>query len=133
MTLHQVDTGTVIIRRHETSASAFFILSGRAFAGWDDNGNTKVLEILHAGDFFGEIAALTGAIRTANVITDQPSTLVKVPAQTLREMSADPQLNRIFMTRMTERMVRMNMIDVSRLGHVDQQVLHDLRTNDPNG
>lgn len=131
MTLHQVDAGTVIIRRNETSDSAYFILSGQAFAGWDDNGNTKVLETLHAGDFFGEIAALTGAIRTANVITDQPSTLIKVPAQTLREMSADPQLNRIFMTRMTERMVRMNMIDISRLGHLDQQVLHDLRTSEP--
>jgi len=131
MTLHQVEAGTVVIRRNETSDSAFFILLGQAFAGWDDNGNTKVLEVLHAGDFFGEIAALTGAIRTANVIADQESTLIRVPAQTLREMSADPQLNRIFMTRMTERMVRMNMIDISRLGHLDQQVLHDLRTNEP--
>lgn len=129
MTLHQVDAGTVVIRRHETSDSAFFILSGQAVAGWDENGNTKVLETLHAGDFFGEIAALTGSVRTANVITDQESTLIKVPAQTLREMSADPQLNRIFLTRMTERMIRMNMVDISRMGHLDQQVLHDLRTN----
>lgn len=132
MTLHEVAAGTVIIRRSETSDSAYFILSGHAFAGWDDNGNTKVLEILQTGDFFGEIAALTGAIRTANVITDQASTLVRVPSQTLREMSTDPQLNRIFMTRMTERMVRMNMIDTSRLGHLDQQVLHDLRTSETN-
>lgn len=131
MTAHQVEAGTVIIRRNETSDSAFFILSGQAFAGWDDNGNTKVLETLHTGDFFGEIAALTGAIRTANVITDQASTLVRAPSQTLREMSADPQLNRIFMTHVAERMARMNMIDISRLGHLDQQVLHDLRANEP--
>ncbi|HET8707180.1 MAG TPA: cyclic nucleotide-binding domain-containing protein, partial [Pseudomonadales bacterium] len=128
MTFHEVGEGTTIIRRNETSDSAFFILSGQAFAGWDDQGSTKLLETLRAGDFFGEIAALTGAIRTANVITAEPCTLVRVPAPTLREMASDPQLNRIFVTRMTERMIRMNMIDVARLGHFDQKVLHELRT-----
>ena len=87
-----------------------------------------MLETLRPGDFFGEIAALTGALRTANVITDQPTMLVRVTAQLLREMSADPQLNRILVTRMTERMIRMNMIDMARPSHYDQKDLHDLRT-----
>lgn len=131
MRLHEVEAGTVVIRRYQTSDSAYFILSGQAFAGWDENGTTRVLETLREGDFFGEIAALTGAQRTANVITDQPSNLVQVNAQTLREMSADPQLNRIFVSRMTERMVRMNMIDISRMGHFDQDALRDLRSSSP--
>jgi MFS transporter, DHA3 family, macrolide efflux protein len=129
MTLHEVEEGTCIIRRYETSDAAYFILDGQAVAGWDDDGTTKVLESLHTGDFFGEIASLTGVPRTANVISEQPTTLIRVPANALREMSADPQLNRIFMTRMTERMIRMNMIDIPRLGNFDQQALLELRTS----
>lgn len=130
MTLHEIEEGTCIVRRYETSDAAYFILEGKAVAGWDDDGTTKVLELLSKGDFFGEIAALTGVPRTANVISEEATTLIRVPATTLREMSADPQLNRIFMTRMTERMIRMNMIDVARLGHFDQQALRALRTPD---
>ena len=131
MTLHEVEEGTCIIRRYETSDAAYFILEGQAVAGWDDDGITKVLEVLRTGDFFGEIAALTGVPRTANVISEQPTALIRVPANILREMSADLQLNRIFMTRMTERMIRMNMIDVARLGRYDQQALLELRTETP--
>ncbi|HLF87425.1 MAG TPA: MFS transporter [Anaerolineales bacterium] len=131
MTLHEVEEGTCIIRRYETSDAAYFILEGQAVAGWDDDGITKVLEVLRTGDFFGEIAALTGVPRTANVISEQPTALIRVPANILREMSSDLQLNRIFMTRMTERMIRMNMIDVARLGRYDQQALLELRTETP--
>jgi CRP-like cAMP-binding protein len=131
MTLHDVPEATCVIRRNEKSDAAYFILDGQAVAGWDENGATRVLEVLNPGDFFGEISALTGAPRTANVITEKPSVLVRVPAQILREMSAEPQLNRLFLTRMTERMVRMNMIDTSRLSRMDQEALRDLRTPDP--
>ena len=37
-----------------------------------------------AGDFFGEIAALTGSLRTADVVADVDTTLLEVPAEALR-------------------------------------------------
>jgi CRP-like cAMP-binding protein len=128
MTLHEVKAGTVIIRRNEKSDSAFFVLEGQAFAGWDDGRSVKVLEVLRPGDFFGEIAALTGALRGADVIVDQPTILIRISGQTLRELSTDPQFNRILFTRMTERMMRTDMIDVTQLGQFYQQALLDLRT-----
>ena len=63
--------GEVIIRHGEISDAAYFIIDGRAIAGRKEGDNEQVLEVLNAGDFFGEIAALTGIPRTANIIVEQ--------------------------------------------------------------
>ena len=123
--------GAIVVRKGEVSDAAYFILSGRAVAGYAEAGSYQLLEVLNPGDFFGEIAALTGMPRTANVITEEPSTLLQVPAEALRQMTGNPQLNRLFLSKMTERMVRMNMIDLPRLAGYDQQALRELRTPEP--
>ena len=46
-------------------------------------------------------------------------------------MMDDPQINRIFLSKMTERMVRMNMIDLPRFAGIDQEALRELRTPEP--
>jgi CRP-like cAMP-binding protein len=119
--------GAVVVRRGEASDAAYFILSGRAVAGLAEDGEYRLLEVLNPGDFFGEIAALTGAPRTANVITEEPTTLLHVPAPALREMMSDPNLHRLFVSKMTERMVRVKMLDMPRVGGLDQQALQELR------
>jgi CRP-like cAMP-binding protein len=124
-------SGTTIIRVGEKSDNAYFILKGKVLAGIEEGGQYRLLEVLNAGDFFGEIAALTGVPRTADVIVDEPTTLLEVPASTLRWMNSDPQINRIFLNKMTERMVRMNMLDLPRFGGLDQDSLRELRTLNP--
>jgi MFS family permease len=120
--------GTIVVRKGEASDAAYFILNGRAIAGVAEEGEYRLLEVLNPGDFFGEIAALTGVPRTANVITEEPTTLLHVPAPALRQMMGDQRLNRLFLSKMTERMARMNMLDMPRVGGLDQQALHELRT-----
>jgi hypothetical protein len=46
-------------------------------------------------------------------------------------MSANPELNRVFMNKMMERMGRMNMIDLPRYGGHDQTILREPRTPEP--
>ncbi|HEY3228354.1 MAG TPA: hypothetical protein VGJ87_03985 [Roseiflexaceae bacterium] len=46
----------------------------------------------------------------------------------LRKMVADPQLNRMFASKLTERMVRMNMVELPRFAGLDQETLRELRT-----
>jgi MFS family permease len=121
-------SGGVIIHKGETSDAAYFVIEGRAVAGWDEEGGYRPLETLNPGDFFGEIAAMTGAIRTANVVAEEPTTVLQVPASALRQMARHPELNRVFVSKMTERMVRMNMIEAPRTGGNDQAVLRELRT-----
>ena len=53
---------------------------------------------------------------------------MRVTAATLREMSSVPELNRVFMTKMTERMVRMDMIEMPKMLTLDQSLLRELRT-----
>ena len=123
--------GTVILRKGETSDAAYFIVEGRVVAGWDEEGGYRPLETLNAGDFFGEIAALTGMPRTANVMAEQDTKVLHVPAAALRQMTGHPQLNRLFLSKMTERMARMNMLDLPRFAGWDQQALRELRTPAP--
>ncbi len=120
--------GAAIVRQGETSDAAYVVLEGGTVAGRDDHGSERILEVHAPGDFFGEIAALTGMPRTANVVTNQPSTLLQVPAVTLREMSRHPELNRLFLSKLTERMLRMDLIETPKLNVLDPQVLRDLRT-----
>ncbi len=123
----EADGGTIVVRKGEASDAAYFILSGRAVAGFAEAGSYRLLEVLNPGDFFGEIAALTGVPRTANVITEEPTTLLHVPAPALRQMMGEPTLHRLFVSKMTERMVRMNMLDMPRVSGLDQQALQELR------
>ena len=129
--VYDMDAGTAIMRHGDKSDAAYFVLAGRAVAGRDEDGTYRSLEVLHAGDFFGEIAALSGVPRTADVIADQPTTLLQLPAATLRQMMNDPHMHRLFLSQMTTRMVRMSMIDLPRFAGVDQQSLRELRTPEP--
>ena len=122
--------GTTILRKGETSNNAYFILEGQAAAGRVEGDQYRLLEVLNAGDFFGEIAALTGAPRTANVVAEIPSTLLQLPSSALRKLMADPQTNRVFMSKMMERMLRMNMVDLPRYVGLDQNSLRELRTDE---
>ncbi len=124
----EAPAGHVVVRTGDPSDAGYFIVSGRAAAGRDEQGGYRVLEVLNAGDFFGEIAALTGVPRTAQVVALEDSKLIQVPAAALRRMSAKPELNRLFLSKMTERMLRMDMVDMPRFGGLGSETMRELRT-----
>ena len=106
-----VEPGTAIVRQGEQTNMAYFLLSGRTVATRSaDGGPDKILDFHNPGDFFGEIAALTNLPRTANVLADQQTAVLQVPAPVLRTMSLDPRINRVLLTRMNERMSLLNLI-----------------------
>jgi CRP-like cAMP-binding protein len=125
----EAPAGTAILRYGDEGDAAFFILSGRTVAGiTTEEGGHRSLSTMQAGDFFGEIAALTGAKRTANVVAEEDSLLLQVPAQTLRGMMSTPALSQLFLSKMTERLNRTNITDLPRFAGYDQQDLKELRT-----
>ncbi len=123
----EVPCGSSIIKHGEGGDAAYFILSGRAVAGIaTDGGNYRSLSSMNAGDFFGEIAALTGTARTADVVAEKDSSLIQVPSQTMRSLMSNPALSALFLSKMTERLNRTSIKELPRFSSVDQQDAREL-------
>ncbi len=127
-----VAKGTAIVRKEEVGDTAYFVTAGQAVAGLAQlDSDYCPLDFLLPGDFFGEIAALTGAPRTADVVADENMTVMQVPAATLRGLMANPKVSGLILGTMNERLIRLSSVELPRLAGLDQADLRDLRTNEP--
>src|SRR5574341_635354 len=125
----EAPAGTTILQHGEKGDAAYFILNGKVVAGiTGEEGNYRSLENMISGDFFGEIAALTGTARTADVVAVDTTTLMRIPAQALRDLMSNPVLGALFLAKMTERLNRFSINELPRFAGYDQQVMRDLRT-----
>jgi len=123
-----VTAGTPVVREGETGDAAYFILSGRAVAGVPlPDGSYRSLSSMGPGEFFGEIAALTGSRRTANVVAEEDTQIVEVPAETLRQIMGVPEISQLILGKLTERLAQTTTSDLPRLAGFDQADLRDLR------
>jgi CRP-like cAMP-binding protein/sugar phosphate permease len=123
---------TTVVKQGDAGDAAFFIIDGQLVAGTPaDDGSYRSLATMGPGDFFGEIAALTGSRRTANVVAAEPTTLLEVPSANLRAVMDVPSLSSLFLSAMTERLTRTQGADRPRLSANDQEALRDLRTPRP--
>ena len=130
-TIREIPSGTQIVEHGDIASSAYFILDGSAAAGIQTGDGYRGLSTMGAGDFFGEIAALTGSPRTADVIADSDATLLEVPAEALRATMVVPEIQKLIHTTITTRLLRTESADLPRLAGVDQASLRDLRTPRP--
>jgi CRP-like cAMP-binding protein/sugar phosphate permease len=132
-TVREVPAGTTIVSQGDAGDSAFFVLEGSVVAGTPDaEGGYRSLSTMGEGDFFGEIAALTGSRRTANVVAAEPSLLLEVPAPSLRAVMDVPALSALFLSTLNERLTRSQAVaDRPRLAGNDQETLRELRTPRP--
>jgi CRP-like cAMP-binding protein/sugar phosphate permease len=130
-TIRDVPEGTRIVGHGETASNAYFVLEGSATAGVPEEGGYRGLSTMGPGDFFGEIAALTGSARTADVVADTDSVLLEVPADALRATMTIPEIQRLVFSTLTSRLLRTESADLPRLAGVDQDDLRDLRTPRP--
>ena len=126
--VHDAPAGTTIVRFGDKSDAAYIVMRGQAVAGVDEGGETRWLETMGPGDFFGEIAALSGQPRTANVIAREPTTLFAIPARTLRRLMEYPAVSQPVRLKFYERLTRTNLNDLPRFAGMDQATLRELRT-----
>lgn len=127
----QAPAGSTVVKMGDKSDSAFFILQGKTVAGIKEGENTRWLETMGEGDFFGEIAALAGVPRTADVIAQEPTTLLQIPAQSLRHLMAHEAISQNVRTKFYERLARTNLSELPRFAGFDQVLLKELRAEAP--
>ncbi len=126
--VYNAPAGTTIVRVGEKSDAAYIVMAGDTVAGLEEGGETRWLETMGPGDFFGEIAALSGQPRTANVIARTDTTLLEIPAPTLHQLMENPTLSQIVRLKFYERLSRTNLKDLPRFAGMDQVTLRELRT-----
>jgi MFS family permease len=126
----EAPAGTLVTYRGEASDAAYFILKGSAGVGYLNNeGEYFIARYLHEGEFFGEIAALMGTVRSANVITEEASEFLIIPSRVMQRLaSQDKGLRQVFYSTMAE---RLSKIELPFGKNLDQQLLRELRTNQP--
>ncbi len=78
--------GELIIKEGEYSDSMYLIKSGEVEVFIEKDGKKKLLATLTEGEFFGEIAVLTGQKRTANVIAKTDVELLELTKKDIDEI-----------------------------------------------
>jgi MFS family permease len=131
----RAEPGEAILKVGDPGDSAYFVMGGKAIAGIPDQGTYRALSSMGPGDFFGEIAALTGRPRTANVVADQETDLIEVPSASLKELLEIPELNTLINSKLEERLGRTSTssTDLVRVTRPNQTDLKDLRKRRPKG
>ncbi len=85
---HRHVSGQLIIREGDPGHSFFIIVEGRVRV-YKSGGDGKEITLAHLGEgaFFGEMALLSGAPRTANVVAEEDTEILEVTDIVLRDLS----------------------------------------------
>jgi CRP/FNR family cyclic AMP-dependent transcriptional regulator len=85
----RLSVGTTVFRQGDPGGSMYVIRSGKVRVLKESHGRQRVVMTLGPGDFFGEMAVVTGRPRSATAEVIEEAELLKVPADKLQEMVTD--------------------------------------------
>ena len=107
------DKGTTIVRHNDDSRDVYLIISGAVRVSLvGSTGRSLTYQILPAGEMFGEISAVDGDGRSANVIAEEESVLGSLSAQNFLELArTSPEFALVIL----HRLARLNRRLTSRL------------------
>jgi len=97
--------GEALLRQGAKDNDAYLVLEGRVVVKREESGRFRTIRTVGPGEQFGEISALHGTPRTATAIAEEPTRVLRLPADSLRELMRNPQMNRVIRSRMTERLM----------------------------
>ena len=85
----RLSAGTTVFRQGDPGGSMYVIRAGKVRVLKESHGRKRVVTTLGPGEFFGEMAVVTGRPRSATVEVVEEAELLKVPAGKLQEMVTD--------------------------------------------
>jgi len=84
-----VESSSLIARKESHGDAMYLVLEGEARARIMVEGRESVLNMIYAGDFFGEISLLDQGPRSADVVANKQSLLLKLTAQAFERMKEE--------------------------------------------
>lgn len=127
-----------IIEKNEEARSVYFVLSGKVTITLSpDAGGEVNFRELCAGQMFGELAAIDGEGRSANVITSEASAIISLsPTHFLAVLDQYPEVSSYVMCRLAKlvRLLSERVVEMSTLGvnnRIHAELLRLARALDP--
>jgi small-conductance mechanosensitive channel/CRP-like cAMP-binding protein len=91
--IHRYGAGEAIVHQGDTTAEMFIVQSGKVSITRDAGGTPTEIATLGRGEFFGEMALMTGEQRSATVRAAIASILIGVPQAPVKDLLVDaPEL-----------------------------------------
>jgi hypothetical protein len=78
-----------VVKQGEPGDAMYLVLEGEVRVRMMINGKETLLAVLSAGDFFGEIALFDHGPRSADVVANEDSTLLKISASGFQRLAAE--------------------------------------------
>ncbi|MCP3888244.1 MAG: type IV-A pilus assembly ATPase PilB [Desulfobulbaceae bacterium] len=108
------EDGDVIIREGNNDIDFFKLIRGGLTV---IKGGKKIAELTEPGEFFGEMASITGEQRTASIISQGRATVKRYPGDKIDEIIEKyPDVSRHLFSTMTKRLQKSNQIIVKLAG-----------------
>src|SRR5437588_3493857 len=93
MEVERVPQWATIVRQGDPGDTMYFILDGELRVRINVGGRETILATLGVGEFFGDISLVDNGPRSADVVANQESTLVKISSRALDEVAKEaPEL-----------------------------------------
>jgi len=125
----RLSRGETVFRQGDPGGSMYVIRAGKVRVVKESQGRQRVVTTLGPGDFFGEMAVVTGRPRTATVEVLEDVELLRVPAEKLQEMvSGTGEVAIRLIRRLAERLESANrFIDLLLEDDVTARVIRELQ------
>ena len=94
-TPQSVNRGHVVIRQQGQGRDVFVCLTGELAVLADVDGEPRQVAAIHAGEIFGEMAAVNDEPRSASVVAVTPSRLLRIPDEVFQRFSAEAGLSSV--------------------------------------
>jgi type IV pilus assembly protein PilB len=108
------EDGDMIIREGNSDIDFFKLIRGSLTVV---KGGKKIAELTEPGEYFGEMAAISGEPRSASVISKGRTTVKRYPGDKLEEIiNKYPEISAQLFTTMTSRLQKLNQITVKLAG-----------------
>jgi len=107
--IHTPKSGDVIFQRNDFTNSFYSILSGAVLIQINENNPTEVVR-LTTGEFFGEMALISGRRRTATVVAAAPCVLIETPRRSMiKLMNSVTSVKQGMAAKAIERQIKMHI------------------------